>query len=269
MLNAHYLHPLLTLGFDSKIPFKVATAALETISDLIWRNGKAQAAFANAKLTRIAPSVPVRLPCSPLLAATLIALHGSSQEGLEVRLAALRCFDAFCCGNGDGQLAIISTLNPPPTQAEASIGSAISEALFDLDLARKRDPWHVWMASQLLSSCIKGNSAAKGKLLTYKLTEDEECVLNLLMINLIRISRDSRSSSHEKTVVGYFSLLTCWLEEFPVGVAAFLNEGSFLQYLIERVTQSVGFDFEIQGLGSVVLGYCVLFNDDTNTSFSR
>ena len=248
---------------------KVASAALETVSDLIWRNARTQAAFADAKLTRISANVPVRLPCSPLLAATLLALHGNSQEGHEARLGALRCFDAFCSGNEDGQLAILSTLNPPPTQAEASIGSAIAEALFDLDLARKRDPWHIWMASQLLSSCLKQNATAKNKLLGHQMTEDEESVLNLLMINLIRISRDSRTSSHEKTVIGYLSLLACWLEEFPAGVAVFLKEGSFLQYLIERVTQSIGFDVEVQGLGAIVVGYCVLFNDDTSTSFSR
>ncbi len=269
VLNAHYLHPLLMLSFDSKIPVKVATAALETVSDLIWRNGRAQTAFADAKLTRISANVPVRLPCSPLLAATLLALHGSSQEGHEMRMAALRCFDAFCSGNQDGQLAVLSTLSPPPTQVELSIGSAIAEALFDLDLARKRDPWHIWMASQLLLSCVKESSAAKTKLLSYQMTEDQESILNLLMINLIRISRDSRSSSLEKTVIGYLSLLAGWLEEFPAGVAAFLKEGSFLQYLIERVTQSIGFDAEVQGLGAIVLGYCVLFNDDVNASFSR
>lgn len=257
------------LAFDSKIPYRVATAALRTVSDLIWRNPKTQAAFADAKLTRIAVSVPVRLPCSPLLATTLIALHGSGHESHDVRLAALDCFESYCSGNDDGQLAILSTLNPPPTQNEASIGSAIADALFDLDVARKRDPWHIWMASQLLSSCLKGNLAAKSKLLKYRLTEDEESVLNLLMIHLIRISRDSHSSSYEKTVIGYLSLLACWLEEYPAGVMAFLQESSYLQYLIERVTQSIGFDVEVQGLGAIVLGFCVLYNDDTNTSFTR
>lgn len=270
MLNAHYLHPLLVLAFDSKIPFKVAAKALETLAGLIWRNQRAQAAFASAKLTRIPVSVPtVILPCSPLLATTLVALNGNVQEGHEMRMKALDCFEAYCYGNSEAQLAILSTLSPPPGATDSSIGSAIAEALLDLDLARKRDPWHIWMAAQLLACCVADNPTAKQKLLSHSIGEDEEGMLNLIMLNLIRISRDSRSTSYENSVVGYLVLIACLLQDFTAGVGAFLKEGSFVQYLIERVTQaSSGFDVEIQGLAAIILGFLVIYNDDSSTSFT-
>jgi len=264
------------LAFNPKIPLEVSGQALKCLGGLIWSNGQAQHEFSREKLevSPLTTGPAVTPPFSPLMGAVLLTLHGNpSEEASErQRNRALKLVEAFCFNNSDGQLVLLSTLKGG--QSVDSPGTAILEALFDLDTSRRRDPWHCWYASALLCNLIDGNERAKKTLLEHQIStiddDDEESgdIMTGLMLNLIRITRDSRGSTCQKSIIGYLQLLVVWLHESPMSVNKFLQEGSYIQYLIERTTtQSSTQDTEIQGLSSLILGLCVLFNDESIASF--
>jgi intracellular protein transport protein USO1 len=266
------MRPLLVLAFDPKIPLQVSGRALKCLGGLIWSNGQD---FSREKLaiSPLTAGPAIKPPFSPLMGAILLALHGNpTEEASEQRNRALELVEAFCFNNPEGQLVLLSTLKG--SQSVDSPGTAILDALFDLDTPRKRDPWHCWYASALLCNLIDGNEDAKRTLFQHQISneddgiEDSSDILTELMLNLIRITRDSRGSTCQKSIVGYLQLLVVWLHESPSSIKNFLHEGSYVQYLIERITtQSFSQDTEIQGLCSLILGICVLFNDESITTF--
>lgn len=267
-MRTHFQGPLLILAFTPRIPLQVSASALKCLSGLIWSNNRAQQEFANEKLIKIPIStclMKIETPISPLMAAIILTVHGNAtQEGVEQRIKSLELVEAFCFGNFEGQLVLMSTLKASGT---ASPGTVILDALFDLDSSRKRDPWHCWYASILLCHLIEDNEEAKKVLLKHQIVdvedEDEgEDLLTSLMLKMIRISTDSRGSTCQKSIIGYLQLFVIWFHESPSSIKAFLCESSFLQYLLERITQQPQ-ELEIQGLSALILGICVLFNDET------
>ena len=276
-MKTNYLKPLLMLAFTPRIPAKVSASALKCLCGLIWSNSRAQQDFSREKLTQIpiASTLKISYPCSPLMAAILVALHGNVGESSDQRVNALNLVAAFCSANTEGQLVLMSTLKGIGT---ISPGTAILEALFDFEASRKRDPWQCWYASALLCHLVSGSDEAKKTLLNHKLnnsdlefhenSEDVDDVLTSIMLNLIRITRDSCGSTCQKSIIGYLQLLVSWFNESSESVKRFLEEGSFVQYLIERITQSTIQDMEIQGLSALILGLCVLYNDETSSAFT-
>lgn len=267
-MRTHFQVPLLILAFTPKIPLKVSASALNCLSGLILSNNRAQQEFANQKLIKIPSSnslMKIEAPISPLMAAIILAVHGNAtQEGVEQRIKALGLVEAFCSGNSEGQLVLLSTLKASGT---ASPGTVILDALFDLDASRKRDPWHCWYASILFCHLIDGNEEAKKVLLNHRFVdpdvdEEGEDLLTCLMLNMIRIATDSRGSTCQKSIIGYLQLLVIWFHESPSSIKAFLSESSFLQYLLERITQQPQ-ELEIQGLAALIFGICVLYNDES------
>ena len=270
------MKPLLALAFTPKVPLEVSASAFNCLSGLIWSNNRAQQEFAKDKLTQNPLSsvcFKVDLPISPLMGAVLIVTHSSiqTQDGWFQRFKALELVEAFCSNNSEGQLILVSTLKSS-AGSSPSPGSVILEALLDLDSSRKKDPWHCWFASALLCHLIDGNEDAKRMLLKQSFDADDEGasddVLTTLMLSLIRSGRDSPGSACKKSIIGYLQLILIWLHEFPEAVNRFLQEGSFVQYLIERIThQSFTQDTQIQGLSALILGICVLFNDESVKNF--
>ena len=168
-MRTHFQGPLLILAFTPKIPLQVSASALNCLSCLIWSNNRAQQEFASEKLIKIPTSnclMKIETPISPLMAAIILSVHGNAtQEGVEKRNKSLELVEAFCFGNSEGQLVLLSTLKASGT---ASPGTVILDALFDLDSSRKRDPWHCWYASILLCHLIDGNEEAKKVLLKHQ-----------------------------------------------------------------------------------------------------
>ena len=251
------------------MPLQASASALNCLTGLIWCNPRSQQEFAKEKLLAsplLGATFQIDLPISSLMGAVLLALHGNTTQegGFEQRIKALEVVEAFCTGNPEGQLVLISTLKGDISMSAP--GTAILESLFDLDSSRKRDPWHCWFASLLLAHLIYGNEAAKQILLKHSI--DDEEVLTVLMLSLVRIGNDSRGSTCQKSIIGYLQLLTIWFHDSPVSINKFLQEGSFVQYLLERITQqSSSLDTEIQGLCALILGICVVFNDETAKGF--
>ncbi len=262
---------MLALAFKPKIPVEVSASALNCLSGLIYKNNRTQQEFAKEKLTQSPLASTAHLPISPLMGAVMVAINQTQEGGLVQRLKALDLVEAFCSNNPEGQLILLSTLKSA-AGSSASPGSVILEALFDLDSSRKRDLWHCWFASALLCHLIDGNENAKRVLLKHQTAFDDESesedVLTVLMLSLIRSTRDSRGSSCQKSIVGYLQLLLIWFYEFPEAINRFLQEGSYVQFLIERIThQSFTLDTQIQGLSALIMGICVLFNDEGVKNF--
>lgn len=258
---------MLLLAFNPQVPLQVSASALNCLTGLIWCNSRAQQEFAKEKLftSPLSSNLPVELPISSLMGAVLVALHGNA---FEQRSKALEVVEAFCTGNLEGQLVLISTLKGEMGSSLSAPGTAIIESLLDLDTSRKRDPWHCWFASLLLAHLIDGNETGKQILLKHSVADEEE-LLTVLMLSLIRIgNNDSRGSTCQKSIVGYLQLLVIWFHDSPASINKFLQEGSFVQYLLERITQqSSTLDTEIQGLCALIMGICVVFNDEKAQGF--
>ena len=277
-MRTHFFIPLLQLAFNPKVPQEVSASALNCLSGMIWSNNRAQHELAKEKLSFHLGVKRVEPPISPLMAAVCLTVHGNPSAGnvseeaaINQRIKALELVESFCTGNFDGQLVLLSTLKST-SDSSASPGSVILEALFDLNTSRKRDPWHCWFASSLLCHLINGNEEAKKMLLKHRMIdsdgEEDEDILTGIMLNLMRIARDSRGSTCQKSIIGYLQFLLFWFHESPVPVKHFLQEGSYVQYLIERIThQSQQQDIQIQGIAALILGICVLFNDESVPNF--
>lgn len=277
-MKSHFFSPLIQLAFNPKVPQDVSASALNCLSGMIWSNSRAQLEFAKEKLSFPLGMKRVQPPISPLMAAVCLAVHGnplagsvSDEAAVDQRLKALELVQSFCVGNPDGQLVLLSTLKST-SDSSASPGSVILDGLFDLDSSRKRDPWHCWFASGLLCHLIDGNEEAKKILLKHRMVDsdgdEDEDILTALMLNLMRISRDSRGSTCQKSIIAYLQLILIWVHESSTPIKHFLQEGSYVQYLIERITQQTNQqDVQIQGISALILGICVLFNDESVANF--
>lgn len=266
------------MAFNPKVPQEVSASALNCLSGMIWSNSRAQLEFAKEKLIFPFGMKGIQPPISPLMAAVCLAVHGNSLTGnvsedaaVNQRRKALELVESFCEGNPDGQLVLLSTLKST-SDSSASPGSVILEGLFDLDASRKRDPWHCWFASGLLCHLIDGNEEAKKMLLKHRMIDsdgdEDEDILTALMLNLMRIARDSRGSTCQKSIIAYLQLILIWVHESPTPIKHLLQEGSYVQHLIERITQqSHQQDIQIQGISALILGICVLFNDESVANF--
>lgn len=277
-MRTHFFSPLVQLAFNPKVPQEVSASALNCLSGMIWSNNRAQQEFSKERLNFALGIKRIEPPISTLMAAICLAINGnptagnvSEEAAFNQRIKALELVESFCIGNYDGQLVLLSTLKST-SDSSVSPGSMILEALFDLDSSRKKDPWHCWFASFLLCHMINGNEEAKKMLLKHVLIdsdgEEDEDILTALMLNLIRIARDSRGATCQKSITGYLQLILVWFHESPLSIKHFLLEGSYIQYLIERITQqSHHQDIQIQGISALILGICVLYNDESVQSF--
>ncbi|KAL1923427.1 uncharacterized protein VTP21DRAFT_8407 [Calcarisporiella thermophila] len=227
---------------------------------------KAEALYALADIVRAA------------LVAVAVAPDYSNNPGLQARAAATYVLECQMIKNPDAQLALASTLTPPPEDnpntdlagRPFSAGSLVLNALVDWERSLK-DPYICWFASVILSHVLRDNDQCKTIAAAITLGdpdhgEEPVPLVHAISASLMMASRDNAADL--RVQIAYLSLLITWLFNSPSSVKQFLSEGVHVQFLIEQVNQS-SVDPMIQGLSAFLLGVSYKFDDDPEAAFSR
>jgi hypothetical protein len=255
------------------VPTPVRAQSFYAIGDAIRGNGSNQNMYART-VNKSSPPKPA------LVVAISNALTNSKTfDDFMLRAASAYSVEAYLFNNSDGQIAVASTLTPPPDDnpnsegvlgdRPQSAGSLLLDGVLYWEAGRK-DPFRVWFACTLLMHVLRKNIACKEMLLHVNL-HDESLDVSIPLIHKIMylLTMAIREGLDVRVQIGYLCLLSSWLYDFPKGVMGFLAEGSNLQYLIEQVKQSSGIDPIVQGLSAYLLGICFEFNDDSEASLTR
>lgn len=222
-----------------------------TIAEIIRGNHTNQAFF--RKISDENSSAPILL--------RLLESMINGKNPLDLRCAALYCFQSFLCQNDVGQAHIIDGLLGSQvldaTMCELLCGSLLSSKLLSN-----------WFASTALSHAIIGNQTQKQQLLSVHLAiKDQDSPISLLRLCCSRVQDGVKYQSR----VGLLMLLSHWLSECPSAVSEFLQIVTNIPFLISEVSSRGGEESElvIQGLYAFLIGLCIQYNDGSVQSYSR
>lgn len=156
-------------------------------------------------------------------------------ENFSIRSSALFLFQSFLLNNSDSQLAIVSTIIPPPSEnpqdnesSPNSAGNLICESLFATQSSIK-DPLKPWLATSLFSCLIHSNSQSQALCTKLRYPVDEEN--NLFSTILYKIVQDSKDKTKIQYIVGLLTLVTLWANNSESVINLILKEGYFVQYV--------------------------------------
>ncbi|RKO90358.1 p115 like vesicle tethering protein [Blyttiomyces helicus] len=262
---------LIDAALAERIPIRVKTQSLYALADSIRGHKANQDLFAKTAIKP--PPMSGRFPVAAIMALIQQALL--TPEEYAVRGAATYAFQCYLHNNEDGQLALISTLVPPPPDnpnnqgldKPESAGGLLVSSILGWDTTRK-DPFRCWFACVMLSHALRRNPECKLLALSTKFDEgeDEISLLDKCMYALLYAHREG---ADVRVKLALMSLVCTWLYDCPEAVKRFLEEGSSVQFLIEQINQSSGVDPLVQGVAAYLLGIVYEYNDDTDAVFSR
>ncbi|KAI8805038.1 p115 like vesicle tethering protein [Cladochytrium replicatum] len=290
--QANILSPIIELGLSVRVPAKVRSQALFAAGDIMRGHSASQDLF-NKKVIGARPASPSTpamerqysrgkpppvVSKSPPQPAVMAVIHSAlASKDFSVRAAAAYTFQCAVHNNADSQLAIASTLTPPPpdnpnSQLEEkpeSPGSLLIAALLGAESARV-DPYRVWFAAVMLSHILRNNPHTQVIVLEHKFDEEgDDEPISLLHKCMYASLMASREGADIRVQIGFISLVATWLYDCPRAVKEFLSEAANLQFLVEQINQTTGVDPIVQGLAAYVLGICYEFNDDSEPAFTR
>jgi intracellular protein transport protein USO1 len=182
----------------------------------------------------------------------------------DIRLAACECIKAYFKNNSQIQLGFLNYTIHGYNRHEYEATNILT-TLVEGGAVRVKDPYRIRFASVLLFHLISDNTIAKATLM--KVSEGdaergEEVItcIQLIAGNLVAsIERDE----DERVIIAYFMLLCTWLFEDTAAVNDFLEEGSLLQTLIQRVSMPTG-NVLVKGLAATLVG--ILYHYSTKES---
>lgn len=292
MLQCKIMDTLIDLAFSPRIPNKLKCQAFYAIADIIRGNTINQDSFAKHVIKSgevIDPSTPVTSPrrsrsqsktdLAPplpiLLVLVQIILTPSKTDDFTIRAAAAYTFQCYVYNNPDSQLALLTTLMPPPednpnddlNDKPQTPGTIILSSLLEWNTTRK-DPYKTWFAAVLLSHILMKNEQCKLMALKLNLYEYDEQIslLHKCMYSYITATKENVDV---RVLIGFLCLLVVWLYDCPKAVSEFLKEDAHISILIEEIIQSSDIDIAVQGLAAFLFGICYEFNDGSEPSFTR
>jgi hypothetical protein len=294
MFQCKIMDILIDLAFCPRIPNKLKCQAFYAIADIIRGNTTNQDSFAKHVIRSgevIDPTSPVITsprrtrsqskfdlappPLPILLILVQIILTPSKNDEFSIRAAAAYTFQCYVNNNPDGQLALLTTLMPPPednpndeiNDKPQTPGTIILSSLLEWNTTRK-DPYKTWFAAVLLSHILMKNEQCKLMALKLNLYEYDEQIslLHKCMYSYITATKENVDV---RVLIGFLCLIAVWLYDCPKAVSEFLKEDAHISILIEEIIQSSDIDIAVQGLAAFLFGICYEFNDGSEPSFSR
>ncbi|KAJ3167303.1 Vesicle-mediated ER to Golgi transport protein [Geranomyces variabilis] len=277
VINYAKIVPILNdMSFSPNLPIRVRAQALYAFGDAI-RGHKA-----NQDIVSRITLPPAQKPGSagaggaPIPAVLQIIKIALEAGEFPLRAAAAYAFECYVYRNPDAQLAVLSTLIPPPssnpnaendTENPESAGSLLVSSIVDWESSRK-EPFRTWFAATMLAHALNDNLQGQHLALATKLDEGEDAVslLHKCMYALLCVSRET---ADVRIPVSILCLLCVWVHECPKAVAELLTEGSNIQFLVEQINQSSGVNSLVQGMAAFLLGLLHEFNDDSEPTFTR
>ncbi|KAI8819235.1 p115 like vesicle tethering protein [Fimicolochytrium jonesii] len=276
MNYAKIIGTLSELAFSTTVPVKVKAQALFAYGDAV-RGHKANQDIVSR--TTLSASFLAKIPnprnTAPIPAVLQLIRLALNVGEFPVRAAAAYAFESYVYHNPDAQLAVLSTLIPPPSEnpnsfdAEKpeSAGSLLVSSILEWTSSRK-EPFGPWFAATLLSHAMHDNTQGQHLAISTKLDEGEDAV-SLLHKCMFALLYASREAADVRISLGILCLLSIWVHECPKAVAEMLTEGSNIQFLVEQINQSSGVDPLIQGVAAYLLGLLYEYNDDSEPTFTR
>eukprot|EP01114_Cavostelium_apophysatum_P021398 TRINITY_DN7452_c0_g1_i1.p1 TRINITY_DN7452_c0_g1~~TRINITY_DN7452_c0_g1_i1.p1 ORF type:complete len:901 (+),score=274.81 TRINITY_DN7452_c0_g1_i1:141-2843(+) len=256
----------------------IRTKALRTLGDLV--NGNKQSCNTFSVLTVVLEAPTGGSQTQPALSRLLTVVLNA--KDFSERIAAVRVFKCFLYENEESQMALASTLTPPPTMSNeemdsASIGTQLIKALGTWENNDEILPYKSWFSSLILSFIIKENSTSKELVLRIPLEIPTSGVpmVTLLTKCMRSLTFACRIVPSEQTLlakIGFLRLLSTWLDNSAAAVKAFLSFPNNLPFLMELViapSENTEGAKHIQGLSGLLVGLCILHNEDSGGQFTK
>ncbi|KAF0403962.1 vesicle tethering protein [Gigaspora margarita] len=303
MAQCGVLKTVVELALSSNAPSSVKAHSLYALADLIRGNGSSQEFLArtvvtvpyssqrsdstqnltsdsNLKSNRSSHEQIQTLPPRPTVMAIIAVAVGAEHiESYTARAAATYAFECYAYNNPNAQVALASTLTPPPddnpnsninTVKPQSAGSLLLSALLEWEDS-EADPYVVWFSSVIFSHILMNNEKSKELARGIMIGEEDNIndhipLLHSIVKNLILATRQN---ADVRVLIGYLCVLCIWLWDSPHSVKEFLSKDAHLQILIGPITQSSGVDSRVQGLCAFLLGICYEFNHSPDSPVTR
>ncbi|KAJ1654168.1 Vesicle-mediated ER to Golgi transport protein [Dispira simplex] len=276
--------PLVQLCLSPDTPQPVKAETLYCLGDVIRGNARNQDVFMRTTITVVPDQStaedPKLIPEPVIVSIVAMAVGTSAEYTYTVRSAATYLTLCYVHENVDTQLALASTLTPPPSDnpnshldgTSRSAGSLLITTLLRCkELELTVEPFQVWYAATILGHILADNTLCKQVALKVRWGEhgqqgDGVPLLQCLVQCLMRGVEDSIDTH---IPIGLLTLLCMWVYDSPPTVAQLLQEPGTLQFLIEQVSRSMGVDPIVQGLTAMLFGLVYQFNEDPSSTVSR
>jgi len=249
------LSELCGLLMASGVPADILSEIICTVGEMIRGCQSNQEFFGQV----MAMSSPPRTALVILLMSMV-----NEKQPLSLRSAVLYCFQCFVYKNETSQGLIVQALLPTSTEAMMSIsaGQLLCGGLFS------NDSMSHWLSSVALSHALVNNISTKELLLRVHLAITKDAPpISLLQQTFHMLQQGEKI----QTRLGILTLLSTWLTECPGAVAQFLKLPNSVAFLTAQVASNEHDEQEVlvQSLCAFLLGLCVVYNNDSNTSFTK
>lgn len=243
------------LLMSSSVPIETLCETICTVAEIIRGCQANQDLFAQVK----APSPPSRTALVGLL-----LLMVNDKKPLGLRTAILYCLQCYLFRNETGQMQIMQGLLPSTTEARPVItpGQLLCMGLFTDDALSH------WLSSVSLSHNLVNNVQSKELLLNVHLAWPTlSAPISLLQLSFNMLEKGGKVQSR----LGVLILLSTWLAHCPNAVSHFVRLPNSIGLLMAQVGSNEHDELEVmvQSLCAFLLGLCLLFNNDSNASFTR
>jgi intracellular protein transport protein USO1 len=186
-----------------------------------------------------------------------------AQAAFDIRLAACEGITAYFKSNSQIQLGFLSYIIQGFNRHDDD--SNLLTILVEGGTGRAKDPYRMRFAAVLVLHLIWDNSLAKTTLMNVSegdADNGEEVVTCIQLIAGSLVASIERDEDW-RVIIAYFMLLCTWLFEDAAAVNDFLEEGSLLQTLIQRVSMPTG-SVLVKGLAATLIG--ILYHFSTKDS---
>ena len=241
------LASLTTILLASGIPADVLTETINTLAEVIRGCNPNQEQF----LAVFAPSVPPR-PAIILLLMSMV----NDKQPFSLRCAVLYCFQSYLFNNPLGQGTIVSSLLPSTDQqTDITVGQLLCGGLFSPDAVSN------WLCSAALSHVFLDNDKMKQELLRVQLSTTGGAEPVPLLSQCVKLCT---TTVHLSTRTGLLQLLCTWVSSCPPATTMLLESKETLSFLLNQIGSNEHDERErlSHGLCAVLLGLCILFNEN-------
>jgi len=250
------LSELCGLLMASGVPADILSEIICTVGEMIRGYQSNQELFGGVMAATLTP------PRTALV--ILLMSMVNEKQPMALRSAVLYCFQCFVYRNESSQAQIVQALLPTSPQAMVSIsaGQLLCGGLFSSDSMSH------WLSSVALSHALVNNVATKEMLLRVHLAMTKDAApVSLLQQTFYMLQQGDKI----QTRLGILTLLSTWLAECPGAVAQFLKLANSVAFLTAQVASNEHDEQEVlvQSLCAFLLGLCVVYNNDTNASFTK
>ncbi len=253
ILQCGLLQLLCAFMFGGGVPSEILSETINTVAEVI-RGCSSNQQYLESVST---PSDP---PRSAILAILMSMV--TEKQALQLRLAALYCFQCYVYKNERSQHYIIDTLLPSSTTQQTAIspGQILIAGLFG------PDPLSNWCTSIAISNALNDN--LKPQLLRVQLSMQGGAQVTLLQ--QITMFLAQHSDLRVQTRVGLLVLLCTWLANCGLCVTQFLNDNNNIPFLIGQLQQNYSDEAGQMSrcLCAALLGITLAYNTGTSTEYN-